>query len=501
MEPTPDIQAINKQLEELNSVWTKHNQGHVFQWADKLKNEEKLTFLEDLQQVDIADVERTYKEAVAHEAKNAATKCEVRPFASVTKFSDVSKEQRSRWEQIGLSLIAENKVAVLLLAGGQATRLGCTFPKGMYDIGLPSKKSLYQLQVERAARLQKMAARSRGKQTCTIAWYIMTSPATYEGTMNFFRGNRFFGQDPSNFFFFNQHMQPCLTPEGKVISESAGRVALAPNGNGGLYKALLTSGALADMTRRGVEYVAQYCVDNVLIKTADPVFVGFMHEMRADCAAKVVPKAYPEEPVGVMALMDGRPGVIEYSEIDPALRVLRDDSGDLVYNFSHICINNFTRQFLQDIAEHHVNKLRFHIARKKIPEANEAGVRTDPPKENGWKLEMFIFDTFSFSKKMVALEVNREEEFSPLKNKEGAPKDSPETCKADICRLHTKYVVKAGGSVLVDPKADAKIPPVVEISSLISYAGEDIEAFVKNVTFSAPVEIKGNLDLSLTARE
>lgn len=467
------------------------------QWVDSLTDAERSTFLEDIAQVDVAEVNKIYKETVEYEALNKDKKFELKPFTNVTKFSDASQEQRTRWEQIGHSLIADNKVAILLLAGGQASRLGCAFPKGMFDIGLPSGKSLYQIQVERAIRIQKMACRSRQKESCTIAWYIMTSPATYQATVNFFHTNKFFGQPEKNFFFFNQHMQPCLTPEGKVINESGGKIALAPNGNGGLYKALHTSGALADMSKRGIDYVTQYCVDNVLIKTADPVFIGFMHEMRADCAAKVVPKAYPEEPVGVMAMIDGKAGVVEYSEVDPEVRAMRDANGELVYNYSHICINNFTRQFLQEIADTHLDKLRFHIARKKIPHADEKGVRTEPTKENGWKMEMFIFDTFQFAKKMVALEVNREEEFSPLKNGPGAPKDSPETCLADVCRLYAKYIIQAGGSVITDNKA-SKAPPVVEISPLVSYAGEDLESLVKNVTFTPPVEIKSD---PLSARE
>lgn len=60
-----------------------------------------------------------------------------------------------------------------------------------------------------------------------------------------------------------------------------------------------------------------------------------------------------------MAMMDGKPGVIEYSEIDPAMRVARDENGELIYNYSHICINNFTRQFLQDVADHYQDKLRY----------------------------------------------------------------------------------------------------------------------------------------------
>ena len=173
-----------------------------------------------------------------------------------------------------------------------------------------------------------------------------------------------------------------------------------------------------------------------------------------------------------MALIDGKPGVIEYSEIDKDMRVAKDSNGQLIYNYSHICVNSFSRQFLQDVADKHQDKLRythlsisprspvplclfptllcvppgtnitdrFHIAKKKIPYADESGKKTDATKENGWKLEMFIFDAFQCAKNMVALEINRDEEFSPLKNGPGAPKDSPETCLADVCRMYTKCI-------------------------------------------------------------
>lgn len=73
------------------------------------------------------------------------------------------------------------------------------------------------------------------------------------------------------------------------------QVSRAPNGNGGLYESLMKSGALADMEKRGIQLVYQYCVDNCLIKMADPVFVGFCLDKKADCGAKVVPKAFPDE--------------------------------------------------------------------------------------------------------------------------------------------------------------------------------------------------------------
>lgn len=98
----------------------------------------------------------------------------------------------------------------------------------------------------------------------------MTSDATRNPTIQFFKDRSYFQLDPQQFFFFEQEMIPCLTPEGKILMESKVKVARSPNGNGGLYEALKQSGALDDMSKRGIEYVFQYSVDNSLIKMADP---------------------------------------------------------------------------------------------------------------------------------------------------------------------------------------------------------------------------------------
>lgn len=188
----------------------------------------------------------------------------------------------------GLKAIANGEVAVVLLAGGQGTRLGVSYPKGMYSVGLPSSKTLFQLQAERLKRVQELAVEKHAAETGTVVpWYIMTSENTHQMIQNYFQENQFFNLNKENVSFFEQGTLPCLTKDGKLLLDQKNKISRAPDGNGGLYKALLKENVLADMAKRGVKYVHIYCVDNILIRIADPVFIGFCIEKQSDCAAKV----------------------------------------------------------------------------------------------------------------------------------------------------------------------------------------------------------------------
>jgi len=272
--------------------------------------------------------------------------------------------------------------------------------------------------------------------------------------------------------------------DGKVLLDTPSRVAVAPDGNGGLYAATRSPisptdkshTVLTDLAKRKILYVHAYCVDNCLVRVADPVFLGYSIKKQADCAAKVVPKSSPTESVGVVACRGDKFSVVEYSEISKEQAERRDaETGELTFRAGNIANHFYTTTYLNKV-EAFEEELAFHIARKKIPHVDlESGEAVKPTKPNGMKLEMFVFDVFPFTERFAVLEVVRNEEFSPLKNAPGTGSDDPETSRQDLLSQHKRFLEKAGATV--------KDGVQIEISPLVSYAGEGLQS-VKGKTFT-----------------
>ncbi|GAB4820374.1 hypothetical protein N2152v2_007420 [Parachlorella kessleri] len=462
-------------MEALKAELTAAGQEHLLEGWEELSSEEQQALKEQLEAVDYKYLTHIYKSSIAASADSAAAPAQPVEGVVTLKASRVDGcpvEQRQKWRQAGLHLIAAGKLAVLLLAGGQGTRLGSALPKGCYNIGLPSRKSLFQLQAERLLRLQQLAAELVDGQGAAvkhpIRWYLMTSAATDAETKKHFRENSYFGLKPSQIVFFQQGMLPALTEDGTIIMESRCKLAMAPDGNGGVYVALRKAGVLEDMEAHGIECIDCYSVDNALVRLGDPVFAGFCHERDVDTGARVLVKAYPEEKVGVFARRNGALEVVEYSELDPADACAVDPaSGELKFGWSNVCLHYFKRSWLADVSDRLAAEGKYHIAHKKIPSK-------DGPVQ-GIKLELFIFDTFPLAASTALLEVRREEEFAPVKNAPGSATDSPDTARAAIMALHKSWVEAAGGSV--------ECPEGVEVSPLVSYAGEGLEGLCSGKTF------------------
>lgn len=379
-----------------------YGQEHLVQFWDELNENDQEFLHNEIKQTDFAELNSFYAK-VKLEMNESGQELDsaMKPVPNNLKgsYSDSSKEQLKAYELEGLKAVSKNEVAVLLMAGGQGTRLGVQYPKGMYSVGLLSNKSLYQLQAERILRVQELATKEfeTNNKNPTIPWYIMTSEHTQGLTEEYFKTNNHFGLNSCDIKFFEQDMLPCFDNEGKIILDQKHKISRSPDGNGGLYKALHKRHILDDMAKRGVKYVHVYGVDNILIKLADPVFIGFCIEKEANCAAKVVRKTEPDEKVGVICKVNDRFQVVEYSEISQVTRNLRDANGDLLYNAGSICNHFFSTKFLNELCRYHEKDLKHHVAEKKISFINDKGERVTPTSNNGIKLEKFVFDVFPFS--------------------------------------------------------------------------------------------------------
>ncbi|KAK8162397.1 nucleotide-diphospho-sugar transferase [Phyllosticta citrichinensis] len=487
----PPKEPSAEELQALREKYTKAGQGQVFTFYDQLDTAEKATLFQQLSGFNPEHINEITNRALnppKTESEDATPKFEPLPTSATSSVLDSKPEDLQRWYDQGLELIAENKVAVVLMAGGQGTRLGSSAPKGCFDIGLPSHKSLFQLQAERIWKVQQLAQKKHSKEEVVVPWYVMTSGPTRGPTEEFFEKHNYFGLKKDNVIIFEQGVLPCISNDGKILLESKGKVAVAPDGNGGIYQALITSSVVADMGKRGVQHVHAYCVDNCLVRVADPTFIGFSASKDVEIATKVVRKRDAKESVGLIMQRNGKPDVVEYSEISSEMAEAKDSNNKELLKFraANIVNHYYSFRFLDSIPQW-AHKLPHHVARKKIPSVNiESGETVKPEKPNGIKLEQFVFDCFPFlpMDKFACMEVRREDEFSPLKNARGTGEDDPDTSKRDIMDQGKKWVQAAGGVVTSEKEEEG-----VEVSPLISYGGEGLE-FLKDRTIKAPAVIE-----------
>jgi UDP-N-acetylglucosamine/UDP-N-acetylgalactosamine diphosphorylase len=276
---------------------TNANQIHLLAYWSELNNEQRKILLHDINEVDFERVKQAY-DAIKHELQTETSSIsngeahnngdqtngipeviddimEPIPDHMAGSINEANKEQLDDYRQQGLKATSEGDVCVLLLAGGQGTRLGVDYPKGMFDVDLPSKKSLYQIQAERIRRLEQLANEKFQTKTATISWFIMTSEHTQDQTEKYFRLHNYFGLKRENIILFEQHTLPAFDFQGKILLEEKYQLTRAADGNGGLYRALKTRGILDEMKKRHIKYIHVYGVDNILVRLADPIFIGF----------------------------------------------------------------------------------------------------------------------------------------------------------------------------------------------------------------------------------
>jgi UDP-N-acetylglucosamine/UDP-N-acetylgalactosamine diphosphorylase len=428
---------------------THHAQEHLLYGWEGLGTDERKALVDQLARIDFPALRSLY-------AKRDAKQSVLPPRESIAPIPVAPIQTPEAVRAAGEAALRRGEVAVLLVAGGQGTRLGSDKPKGMYPIGPVSNRTLFQIHAEKVLGLSR-------RYGCAVPLLVMTSPATHSETEAYFRTHGFFGLPASTVYFFQQESMPAVDlATGRVLLEAPGRLFLSPNGHGGTLTALASAGLLDELETRGVRHVFYFQVDNPLVKIGDPSFVGNHIAARSAASSKVVYKENPEEKVGVLAVIDGRCAIIEYSDLPAEMAAEREPGGTLRFRAGNPAIHIFDLGFLRRVTG--TGGLSYHLARKKVPYLDpDSGERKSPASENALKFELFIFDALPLADRWLAMETSREEEFAPLKNATGA--DSPESVKRAIVHLHARWLEAA--SVRITRKADGTPEHPVELSPLL----------------------------------
>lgn len=298
---------------------------------------------------------------------------------------------------------------------GNGTRLGHNGPKGTFLVNIkPKPKYIFEI-------LAETLKKANEKYNVQIPWYIMVSKENEKETIEFFNQKEYFGYPKEKVTFFKQGEMPLLSIDKQILLDETGKVKYAANGNGSIYNSMKENKILENMKQNGVEWIYICSVDNILLKMVEPLLLGLTVTQNNEIASKTIEKVDPKEKVGIFCKKNGKPCVIEYTEIPQEIIDKRNEEGKLIFNQSHIMCNLFSVNALEKIAD---ETLPYHIALKKI-EHYKDGILVKPEKENAYKFEQFIFDSFPLFNEITLLKESREENFAPIKNKEGI--DSPET--------------------------------------------------------------------------
>jgi len=434
--------VLTEAEKKLVRTYAAAGQDHVFRFVEELDGHGRQRLFEQAASIDLDEVATL----VVAEPESDRRRQVGPPGTELVRIENTVDHRRLRRSarERGLAEMEAGRVAVVVAAGGQGTRLGSPAPKAMWPVGPASSKSLLQWHAEKVLYWARKFDRP-------IPFVIMVSEATRHATERFLRWHGHFGLDPTSVKLACQASLPPVDAHGKLLLAAKDQIATAPNGHGGTYRALGDAKLLDLFEDCGIRTLSYIQVDNPLIRPLDPVFIGFHLRRESLLSSKAVRKRDPSEKVGVFATIDGRSGILEYSELTEGQSKKANPDGQLTYGQANIAAHVIDVGFARRMAD---RGLPHHRARKKVPHLDQAGALVLPTEPNATKFETFLFDAIPLAERSLVLETRREEEFSPIKNAEG--EDSPATARRDLVASFRRWM--EGAHVTV-PEGALEIAP------------------------------------------
>lgn len=443
---------------EARRLLADHGQEHLLRFWRDLDATERANLLAQIRTIDFDLMDRLIAQWILNEPRPEIFD-HIEPIVPIPIASPERADAREAREA-GEETLRAGRVGILVVAGGQGTRLGFSAPKGAYPIGPISGKSLFAYHAEKIHNLQ-------GRFGQRLPWYIMVSDANAEATKQFFQENDLFGLEPDQVTFFLQRMVPSVDETGKFFLEARHRIAMNPNGHGGVIPALVENGVLQDCTQRGANILYYFQVDNWAVKAADPYFIGYHVLNRGEMSSKIVRKKTVREPVGVHCLCDKQYRVIEYTALGIYPQLLETDhNGAPKFWAGNPAIHILSTDFIERVYRN-CHLFPWWRAHKRIPHIDERG---EPRLANGYKFETFVFDALRFiSHPPVALEIPRQGEYTPTKDFHGP--NGVQAARRSMRDHWADWLEAAGFSVPRDPAGHVRIQ--IEISPRFALTKEE----------------------------
>lgn len=397
-----------------------YGQTRTLKILENVDKETRKKIIEELHDINFIQLKELYNNIKEEAEVNVG---ELKPIKSLNP-DKITKEEKEMYENVGADILRNNKFAVVTMSGGQGTRLGYKGPKGTFKIDVePQAKYLFEIIVDTLQRANK-------KYNVTIPWYIMTSNENNDEIVKFMEEHNYFGYDKEYIGFFEQGELPLITEDGQILLDENYNIKKASDGNGSIFKSMYIKGVLEDIKTKGIEWVYIGSIDNVLLKMVDTLLMGVAIKEGSEIATRSIFKNCPTERIGSLCIQDGKVKVIEYSELPQDMIEAKDEDGEILFGESHVMCNLFSIKALEKIS---LQNLQYHKAHKKYSYLDENGKLVEPEEPNAYKFEYFIFDSFEFFNQISIVRGKREEDFAPVKNKEGV--DSPATAS----KLYNEY--------------------------------------------------------------
>ncbi len=438
----------------LESKLEKFQQTHLLRFWDELDQQQRESLESQIASIDFELLSRLFKsDEDANRWEELAARAEVPPAITLEDFANPDSYNAA--EEVGSQAISQGKVGMVLVAGGQGSRLGFHHPKGMFEIGPISNRSLYQMHIEQLrARARQFSSR--------IPLYVMTSPPTHDETTRFLKAKQNFGLPKDDLNIFCQGTMPAVDLDGKLLLQQKDKIFVSPDGHGGTLAALEKSGCLADMQKRGIEYLFYGQVDNPLIQICNPALIGYHIDRRSEMTSQVVRKSDPLQKVGNVVRVGDQVCIIEYSDLpEKYARQTRTD-GSLKLWAGSIAVHIFDTEFLTR-ASQQPDSLPYHRAHKKVPFIDSSGNRVQPSEPNAIKFERFIFDLLPSAANSIVCEVDAADGFCAVKNASPADSETPEHVRQAIVDLHSNWLTQAGA--YVEPGTPVEINPLYAVDA------------------------------------